>query len=301
MAKHASPEVVQAHGTAQSVPAEGAGCTPKALEEQVRHARRRRSERARRKFLAIRMVSLAVILAAWQYYGMHTIAILFAPITTVIHQGYILFATDHLGSELGYSMWTFALGYAIGSITGIMLGMLMGAYRSAEAAVSMYVFALYATPMVALVPIISLWIGFGSTAQVVIIALFVVWPMTVTVFHGVRNIDPELLEVGRSLRLSRRQTWMHLLLPGAVPFVITGATQGVAMGLVGVIIAEIQTELSGIGRALETESQTYHTAAALAVVLLIMILGVILRSFLVLVQRRMIPWMRMERAGKKSA
>lgn len=301
MAKHASPEVVEAPGTVQTAPTAGGAGTPKSLAEQVQATRRRRAERARRRFMAIRLVSLAIVIAAWQVYGMHSIAILFAPITTVIHQGYLLFATNHLGAELGYSMWTFGLGYALGSVFGIMLGMLMGAYRSAEAAVSMYVFALYATPMVALVPIISLWIGFGSTAQVVIIALFVVWPMTVTVFHGVRNIDPELLEVGRSLQLSRRQTWIHLLLPGSVPFVITGATQGVAMGLVGVIIAEIQTELSGVGRALETASQTYHTAAALSVVLLIMILGVTLRTLLVLVQRRMIPWMRVERAGKKSS
>lgn len=301
MAKQAAPEVVQADGTTRHATVKDTGTGAGSLEQRVKLARRKRAERARRKFMAIRLISLVIILVAWQIYGMHTIAILFAPITTVVHQGYILFATNHLGAELGYSMWTFGLGYAFGSVVGIVLGMLMGAYRWAEAAVSMYIFALYATPMVALVPIISLWIGFGSTAQIVIIALFVVWPMTVTVFHGVRNIDPELMEVGRSLRLNRRQTWVHLLLPGAVPFVITGATQGVAMGLVGVIIAEIQTELSGVGRALETQSQTYHTAAALAVVLLIMILGVTLRSLLVLVQRRMVPWLRIERGGKKSS
>jgi NitT/TauT family transport system permease protein len=159
----------------------------------------------------------------------------------------------------------------------------------------MYVFALYATPMVALVPIISLWIGFDATAQIVIIALFVTWPMTVTVFHGVRQIDAELMEVSRSLRLNRRQMWVHVLLPGAVPFVITGATQGVAMGLVGVIIAELQTQLSGLGDALQTQSQTYHTAAALAVILLIMVLGVGLRAILGLVHHRAVPWLRIDR------
>lgn len=265
------------------------------LESQVRDARSRRSRRARRRFLAIRIASLVIVLAAWQLYGMHAIPILFDPITTVVHDGYVLFTQGKLLSELGYSMWTFGLGYAIGAAVGVVLGMLIGTYRSAEAAVSMYVFALYATPMVALVPIISLWIGFNATAQIVIITLFVVWPMTVTVFHGVRNIDAELMEVARSLRLNRRQTWVHVLLPGSVPFIITGATQGVAMGLVGVIISEISTELSGLGQALETEAQTYHTAAALSVVLLIMVLGVCLRAVLVLLQRRMVPWLRVER------
>ncbi len=270
------------------------------LERQVREARRRRSRRERRRFIAIRVASVVIVLAAWQLYGMHSIAILFAPITTVVHDGYVLFTQGKLLSQLGYSMWTFAIGYAIGGTVGIVLGMLIGTYRAAEAAVSIYVFALYATPMVALVPIISLWIGFDATAQIVVIALFVVWPMTVTVFHGVRNIDAELMEVARSLRLNRRQTWAHVLLPGSVPFVITGATQGVAMGLVGVIIAEISTELSGLGQALETESQTYHTAAALSVVLLIMVLGVCLRAVLGLAQRRFVPWLRVEQ-GRRTA
>lgn len=270
-----------------------------ALNEQIRGARRRRTRRERRAFLAIRLLSLVVVFTAWQLYGMHTIAILFAPISTVVHSGYELFAHDRLGSELGYSLWTFGVGYLIGLAAGIVIGMLMGAYRAAEAAVSMYVFALYATPMVALVPIISLWIGFDATAQIVIIALFVTWPMTVTVYHGVRQIDAELLEVARSLRLSRRQTWAHVLLPGAVPYVITGATQGVAMGLVGVIIAELQTQLSGLGAALQTQSQTYHTAAALAVVLLIMVLGVVLRALLGLAHKHLVPWLRIDRGDGK--
>ena len=294
MAQRVEPKAVAA-ATPAGPQGDVAVISDTVLGAQIRDARRRRARRARRRFLAIRLISLVVVFGAWQIYGMHTIAILFAPISTVLHQGYLLFAHDQLGSQLGYSMWTFACGYAIGVAIGIVLGMLMGAYRWAEAAASMYVFALYATPMVALVPIISLWIGFDATAQIVIIALFVTWPMTVTVFHGVRQIDAELMEVSRSLRLNRRQMWVHVLLPGAVPFVITGATQGVAMGLVGVIIAELQTQLSGLGDALQTQSQTYHTAAALAVILLIMVLGVGLRAILGLVHHRAVPWLRIDR------
>lgn len=256
--------------------------------------RQRRLRRQRMVFLGIRIASLAIVFISWQIYGSHTIAILFAPLTTVIHQGYLLFAQHGLGGQLFISVKTFAWGYFLGMFVGVFLGMLTGAYRSAEAAISMYVFALYATPMVALVPIISLWVGYNFTAQVTIVTLFVVWPVTVTVFHGIREIDPELLEVSRSLRLNHRQTWLHVLLPGAVPFIITGATQGVAMGMVGVIIAEVQTELTGIGDALQTESSTYHTAAALAVILLIMVLGLTLRLILSIIQRWVVPWQRVD-------
>lgn len=282
-----------------AAPAPGSERLGKIAQEVIAY-KRRRSRKQWQIFIGIRLVSLALVLGAWQLYGMHTLAILFAPVTTVIRDGIDMFAHQGLGSELVYSLWTFVVGYLIGLVVGTAFGMLMGAYRTVEAAVSLYVFALYATPMVALVPIISLWIGFDATAQIVIIALFVTWPMVVTVFHGIRQIDPELLEVSRSLRLSRGQTWRHVLLPGAVPYMITGATQGVAMGLVGVIIAELQTELAGLGSALETAAQTYHTAEALAVVLVIMVLGITFRAVLVLVQRRLVPWMRLDRGDGKS-
>ena len=268
------------------------------IGRQIFQRRQRRLRHQRLVFLSIRVASLVIVFAGWQIYGSHTIAILFAPITTVINQGYLLFAQHGLGSQLFVSVKTFVWGYLLGLLIGVFLGMLTGAYRAAEAAISMYVFALYATPMVALVPLISLWVGYTFTSQVVIVTLFVVWPVTVTVFHGIREIDPELLEVSRSLRLNRRQTWLHVLLPGAVPFIITGATQGVAMGMVGVIIAEVQTQLTGIGDALQTESSTYHTAAALAVILLIMILGLTLRLILSLVQRWVVPWQRVDRGRR---
>jgi NitT/TauT family transport system permease protein len=268
------------------------------IGRQIFQRRQRRLRGQRLVFLSIRVASLAIVFVGWQIYGSHTIAILFAPLTTVIHQGYLLFAQRGLGGQLFISVKTFAWGYLLGMLIGVFLGMLTGAYRAAEAAMSMYVFALYATPMVALVPIISLWVGYNFTAQVVIVTLFVVWPVTVTVFHGIRAIDPELLEVSRSLRLNRRQTWLHVLLPGAVPFIITGATQGVAMGMVGVILAEVQTQLTGIGDALQTQSSTYHTAAALAVILLIMALGLTLRLILSLIQRWAIPWQRVDRGRR---
>lgn len=273
-----------------------------ATEEIGRAIFQRRQRRLRRQrliFFSIRVASLIVVFVGWQIYGSHTIAILFAPISTVIYQGYLLFTQHGLWGQLYISVKTFAWGYVLGMFIGVFLGMLTGAYRSAEAAISMYIFALYATPMVALVPIISLWVGYNFTAQVVIVTLFVVWPVTVTVFHGTRGIDPELLEVSRSLRLNRRQTWLHVLLPGAVPFIVTGATQGVAMGMVGVIIAEVQTQLTGIGDALQTQSSTYHTAAALAVILLIMALGLTLRFILSLIQKWVVPWQRVDHGRRK--
>jgi NitT/TauT family transport system permease protein len=260
------------------------------IEAAIEQRLRQRSRRNRRIYLLIRIVSLIIVLAAWQYYGSRSTAVIFDPLTRVLGALVDLFRHNGLASALWYSVWTFAIGYLVGVVAGVALGMCIGAYRRVEAAVGLYVYALYATPMVAIVPLLSIWLGFGVLTQELIIALFVLFPCVVSVSYGVRNIDGDLLEVARSLRMSRASLWRHVLLPGTVPYIATGAAQGVAMGLVGMFIAEIFTQLSGLGNLLETAAQTYHTDQALAVLLVIMALGVILRGLITLVQRKVAPW-----------
>lgn len=267
-----------------------AASTPEQIEAAIVERRRRRTKRDRRIFLAIRVVSLAVVLAAWQYYGMHSIAVIFDPLTRVISALVGLFRNGGLGGALVYSLWTFAIGYLAGLAAGVAIGMCIGVYRKAEAAVGVYLYALYATPMVAIIPLLSIWVGFGVVTQELIIGLFVLFPSMVTVSYGVRNLDSDLLEVARSLRMGRASLWRHVLLPGTVPYIAAGAAQGVAMGLVGMFVAEIFTQLSGLGNQLQTAAQTYHTDQALAVLIVIMALGVTLRGLITLVQRKVAPW-----------
>jgi NitT/TauT family transport system permease protein len=284
----ASPAAGAAPGTGAGAPA----ATREEIERAIAERRRLRSRRDRRVYLAIRLVSLAVVLAAWQYYGSHSVAVIFVPITRVLGALGSLIRHGGLLSALWYSLWTFAVGYLIGVAAGVVIGMCIGVYRKAEAATGLYLYALYATPMVAIVPLLSIWLGFGVLTQELIIALFVLFPSVVTVSVGVRNLDPDLLEVARSLRMGRASLWRHVLLPGTVPYIAAGAAQGVAMGLVGMFIAEIFTQLSGLGNLLETAAQTYHTDNALAVLLVIMTLGVVLRSLITFIQRKVAPWAR---------
>lgn len=277
-----SPEAIR--------PDEGPQATREQIEAAIELRLRQRSRRSRRIYLLIRIVSLVIVLAAWQYYGSRSTAVIFDPLTRVLGALVDLLRHGGLPSALWYSVWTFALGYLVGVIAGVALGMAIGAYRRAEAAVGLYVYALYATPMVAIVPLLSIWLGFGVLTQELIIGLFVLFPCVVSVSYGVRNIDGDLLEVARSLRMGRASLWRHVLLPGTAPYIASGAAQGVAMGLVGMFIAEIFTQLSGLGDLLETAAQTYHTDQALAVLLVIMALGVTLRGLITLVQHKVAPW-----------
>ena len=260
------------------------------IEAAIAIRRQHRAAHDRRVFWTIRLLSLAVVLGAWQYYGLHTVGVIFEPLTTVLGALGTEFHTLGLAGAIWYSLWTFAIGYAAGVLIGVVIGMCVGLYRLADAGLGLYLQALYATPMVAIVPLLSIWMGFGVLTQEVIIGMFVVFPCVVTVSYGVRNLDSELLEVARSLRMSRISLWRHVLLPGTVPYITAGAAQGVAMGLVGMFIAEIFTQLSGLGNQLESAAQTYHTDRALAVLLVIMTLGIVLRTLITILQRRFAPW-----------
>lgn len=254
-------------------------------------ARRRRQARRHAAGLWItRIVSLVAIIVAWQIYGSHTLAIIFVPFTTVVKAGIDLFVNKDLGSAVFYSVWTFVIGLLIGGALGIAVGLLIGWSKRAEAAIGFYIYALYATPMVALVPLITLWFGFELMAQLIIIVLFVFFPVVVTVYNGVTHVDRSLLDVGRVFGASQLQMWRHIVLPAVVPFIMTGMTQAVAMGLVGMFIAEIFTALSGLGAVLETQANAYHTAPTLATILVIMALGVAFRYLVSLLQKRLAPW-----------
>ena len=260
------------------------------IAKGVQERRRRQALRTRMTHWAIRIVSLLIVFSAWQYYGSQTLAIIFVPFTTVIQAGVDLFVNKNFGAAVLYSVEAFLTGLAIGSVLGISVGLLIGWSKKAEAAIGPYIYALYATPMVALVPLITLWFGFELTAQLVIIVLFVFFPVVVTVYNGVTHVDRSLLDVGRVFGASQLQMWRHIVLPAVVPFIMTGMMQAVAMGLVGMFISEIFTALSGIGAVLETEANAYRTAPTLATILVIMTLGVVFRYLVSVLQRRLAPW-----------
>lgn len=260
------------------------------ISAQVIAERKRKERRGKMQRNGIRLASVVAITTAWQIYGSHALQITFSPLTKVFHDMYTMFAHDNLASALWVSVQTFLIGLIVGTIIGITLGMLMGVFRSVDAAIGIYIYALYATPMVTIVPLLTLWLGFGTPAQLVITTLFVIFPVSITVYNGVRHVDKGLLEVGKSFCATRPQVWRHIVLPSAVPFILTGVSQGVAMGLVGMFIAEISTALSGLGATLTAQANAYHTSKVLAIILIIMALGITFRTLMGILQKKLMPW-----------
>jgi NitT/TauT family transport system permease protein len=265
-----------------------------ALRERVKERRRQTERRKRNRYLLIRALSFVVVLGAWQIYGDNSLEIIFTPFTTVIAHLFELLVAGPLAGAIVYSLSMFFGGLVIGSIIGVTLGVAMGRFAMFEAALGMYVYAIYSTPLVALIPLISLWFGFGVQAQLIIISMFVLFPITIAVYNGVRSVDASLIEVARSFRANEMAMWRHVIIPSVVPYIVTGLSQGVAMGLVGMFISEIYTALSGMGQILAFSANAYKTADMLAVLLTVMILGVTFRTVIEELRKRLAPWFNKE-------
>jgi len=238
----------------------------------------------------LRLSSVAVLLVGWEICGRSINPILLSRPTAVIAAGMQMIADGTLWHALHDSLAVLGLGLVAGSILGTALGVVAGRAEAVAAVLEIPVNALYATPTVALIPIIVLWFGFDIVAKTVVVFLFVVFPVLINTMRGVREIDPELVEVARTFCSSERRLWRDLVLPSALPYIVTGVRIAIGRALIGVIVAEYYTALSGLGNLIATNANLFHTARMLVPIVVIAVLGVVLTMGLGWAERRLARW-----------
>ena len=189
-------------------------------------------------------------------------------------------------------MLFYGLGLAI--VIGIPVAVLMARVSPVDWALDLPINALYATPMVALVPMLVLWFGIYMKAKVIVVFLFAVFPILINTYQGVRECDKNMLEVARSFRSSEWQMWKDVLLPFALPYIAAGIRLAIGRGLVGMVIAEFYTTISGLGFMITRYANIFEMDKTFAPVILLMFLGVALTAALKWIERSIAPWNRAE-------
>ena len=250
-----------------------------------------RRRKRRYQVWGIRLLSLAIVLSLWQYFGARIDPILFAPPSAVLRAGYDMIVSGELWTYLWPSLVIFFVGLMIATVAGIVVGILLARYWVLDIALGVYLTFLYSTPTVALVPLIVLWAGFESTAKIIILFLFAFFPMAINTYQGVKSVDPHLLEVGHAFRCSERQLWTNIILPAALPFIVTGFRLAVGRGLIGMVLADLYTAISGIGYLIVRNANTYQVDRMLVPIVILGILGVTLTAIVRVFERMVAPWM----------
>jgi NitT/TauT family transport system permease protein len=244
----------------------------------------------------IRAASLTVFLALWELYGRRTDPLLLTYPTAVVRAALQLIWSGELLRQLLVSLASLAAGFGASLVLGVGLGMAMGRSRLAEAALEPHVNGLYATPQVALTPLLMMWFGLGFSVKVVIIFLFAFFPILINTASGVKNVSASMVEVGRAYMASERQVLLKVIFPAALPFIMAGVRLAVGRGLVGMIVAELFTAITGLGAMLTLYGNLFETAKMFVVIIVLGLLGVGLIQATQWLERRMARWKETERA-----
>ena len=231
-----------------------------------------------------------LILIVWQIVGPFINPIFFTYPTKIAEAFYTTTISGELPYFLGQSLEVMIYGLTIALIVGIPLGIAMARIRWLDWALDLPINALYATPLVAVVPLLVLWFGIYLKAKIIVVFLFAVFPVLINTYQGVRECDKNMLEVAHSFRSSEWRVWRDVLLPFAVPYIIAGIRLAIGRGLIGMIIAEFYTTISGLGFMITRYANVFEMDKTFVPVIVLMVLGVSLTSLLKWFGRRIAPW-----------
>lgn len=237
-------------------------------------------------------LSVVAFLALWQVaVTLAWIAPLFvsSPLR-IAAAGYAMFRDGSIWPDLAISSEEFLLGFGLAAIAGIPLGILMGWYSRLNAILDPFVNALYATPRIALMPLIIIWFGIDLPAKIAIIFLSSVFPILVNTITGVRTIDRDFIKVARSFGATDRQLFKTVALPSSVPNLLTGLRLGLGHALIGIVVGEMYGASAGIGFMMQTAGATFQTDKVMVGIVIIAAAGMGMTQLLKAVEKRFDAW-----------
>jgi NitT/TauT family transport system permease protein len=256
-------------------------------------ARRREAAPPVRKIFdmaALQVLSVVVFLGIWQIAGAHVNPILLATPTRVWSAFINLIQSGTLGPAFLRAMEVLGVGFAIAAVVGIAVGILMGRSSVVRRILNPYVSFFQATPLIALTPLVVIWTGIGFNSEVLITVLLGVWSVIINTEEGVRNTPRTLLDMARVYHAGELSVVRNVAVPNAVPYIFAGLRIALAKSLIGVIIAEMDVSLKGLGGLIQNSGDAFQTAPLLAAIICSSVVGVIGTIILEVLRRRIAPW-----------
>lgn len=223
---------------------------------------------------------LVLVLAGWELLVRSgAVAYEFFPPPTAILSGGIQLARDGiLLTDLLHTLISIALGWTIAMVIGVTIGMLLGFSPLMRRYGLATVEVLRPIPGIAFAPVGLLLFGFSLQTELVVTVLPTLWPVMINTMGGIANVQPRLMDVGRTFRLSRTAIVRHILLPAALPSIIVGARISLGLALVMAIVAEIVGNPAGLGYGIVREQQAMNPEYMFAYIAVVGLLGVILNA-----------------------
>jgi NitT/TauT family transport system permease protein len=217
--------------------------------------------------------SICCALLLWEVFGRDINPVFGSYPSAIAVAFWQLVESGELASALLESLRSFLLGYFLAIVVGVPVGLVIGRFRWAEASLGIYVTAGYAMPLVALVPLLVLWLGLGFAVKASVVFLMALFPICINTWLGVTAVPKTLIEVGKSFVAPPMVVLRRIVLPATLPYIMAGIRLAVGRAVVGMVIAEFFTTISGLGA-----------------IIILMVMAIGLNSFIGWVERKVAPW-----------
>ncbi len=184
-------------------------------------------------------------------------------------------------------------GFALGA--GIALALLIAYSRTLERAVYPFVIASQTIPIIVIAPLLLVWVGYGLAPKIIVVVLVAFFPIVVNTVDGLRSIDPDLVNLMRTLGANRRQVFAKIQVPSCLPLLFSGTKVAITFSVIGAVIGEWVGSSAGLGYLTRVSVPLFLTARAFAAVVVLAAMGVVLFLAVALLERLLLPWYYDER------
>jgi len=246
----------------------------------------------------VKLVTFFIVLVAWEIIGRYVNPLFLASPSAIAIAFVELVRSGELPRAIVTSLVGFLAGISLAIVVGIAIGVVMGRVRMVEYVLEPYVNALYSTPSIALIPLFILWFGVGLASKILIIFALSVFIVIINTFTGVKNLSQSVLDVGGAFGANERQIFRMIILPAALPFIMTGLRLAVGRGILAMIVAEFFTALSGLGGMIVKYGNFFQTAKMFVPIIVVSLFGVLAVELVKHLEVRLAPWKETERANR---
>ena len=257
-----------------------------------RYARGRRKQFTRKQRVMITVANFAVFFLAWEMAPViFDLPPLFLPkFSAVLAQFPLMHEEGILVGNAWISLRVYLVGMALAVGVSVPLGLLLGAIRTLDRILSPYLWVIYTTPLIILMPLILLWVGINNTARVLLVFISAVPAIVVVVMEGVKTVDNSLLQAARSFGAGKARLFTHVIFPSTIPFIGTGVKMGVSRGLIGLFVGELFTSATGIGYIIQLASITFNTARVYAMLVMFVTFSIAMVGLSQYIEGKLSSW-----------
>jgi len=238
----------------------------------------------------LRVVSVIVLLVVWQIGGMLTEPYILPTPVEVAKSWWQLTVSGELITAAGASVFVFVLGFAFALALGIPLGIATGVSQPLRDFFDTYVTIFWSTPSIALLPLLVVWFGLTLETKLVLVFLSAFWPLVINTQVGIQNVDKSYVEVATAFGATRWEILKHVLFPASVPYLVAGMRIAVGRAIIGVIVAELFTSVTGLGARMTYYSNFFQVANYFAALLMFILFSVATTEAVRLIEFRFNRW-----------